>query len=128
MAKLNFPLSAFNLHAGLTEDCGPVFKKPFRSAIREALLNLEEKIRAKIGSDEDGHNLITEAKNKGVFKRNKSSESTGLYFLYSGAIMWLRNPPNHRKLKYGKEEALKIIVFTDYLIQLFDQLCSENNI
>lgn len=123
-----FPLSKFNLNKGLTEDCGPIFKKPYRSAIREALLNLEEHIRSRIKSDEDGHDLIKEAKKKGVFKRKKNSETDGLYFLYSGGIMWLRNPPNHKKLKYGKEEAMKIILFVDYLIQLFDQLILENNL
>ncbi|PJE81517.1 hypothetical protein COU58_02045 [Candidatus Pacearchaeota archaeon CG10_big_fil_rev_8_21_14_0_10_32_42] len=56
----------------------------------------------------------------------KFAESKGLYFLYSGAIMWLRNPPNHKKLKYGKEEAIKIILFTDYLIKLFDELYNTN--
>jgi len=124
----DFPLTKFKLNSGLTEDCAPIFKKPFRGAIKEALLNLEDHIRSKINSEEDGKNLITEARNKGVFKRKKSSESEGLFFLYSGTIAWLRNPPNHRKLKYGKEEAIKIILFADYLIELFNQLCLENRI
>lgn len=124
----DFPLTKFRLHAGLTEDCSPIFKKPFRSAIKEALLNLEDHIRNKLKSDKDGKDLISEARAKSVFNRKRGSETEGLFFLYAGAIGWLRNPPNHQKLKYGKEEAIKIILFTDYLIQLFDQLCLENKI
>lgn len=124
----DFPLTKFNLNKNLTQDCSSLFKKPYRGAIKEALLSLEEQIRDKIGSDKDGRNLIGEARRKGVFKRKKNSEEEGLYFLYAGAISWLRNPPSHRKLKYEKEEAIKIILFTDYLIKLFDQLCLENNI
>lgn len=124
----DFSLTKFNLNKNLTQDCSPLFKKPYRGAIKEALLSLEEHIRDKIGSDKDGRHLIGESRGKGVFKRKKNSEEEGLYFLYAGAISWLRNPPSHRKLKYKKEEAIKIILFTDYLIKLFDQLCLENNI
>lgn len=124
----DFPLTKFNLNKHLTRDCSSLFKKPYRGAIKEALLSLEEYIRTKIGSDKDGRNLIGEARGKGVFERKKNSEKEGLYFLYAGAISWLRNPPSHRKLEYKKEEAIKIILFADYLIKLFDQLCLENNI
>ena len=121
----DFPLSKFNLHSSLTKDCSPLFKAPYRGAIKEALLNLECHIGAKLESDKHGRDLISYAKEEGIFKRRELSEAEGLYFLYSGAISWLRNPPNHKRERYGKEEAIKIILFTDYLIQLFDQLYSE---
>lgn len=123
-----FPISGFNLNSELAKDCSPLFKKPFRASIREALLNLEHHMRVKLNSEQDGRDLIKEAKEKGVFSRKKRNESDGLYFLFSGTILWLRNPPNHKKLKYDREEAVKIILFIDYLIELFDQLCLENNI
>jgi hypothetical protein len=36
--------------------------------------------------------------------------------------MWIRNPSAHKKIAYTKEEALKIVIFVDYLIKLFEGL------
>jgi len=49
----------------------------------------------------------------------------GLQLLYRGAFQWLRNPPGHRKIEYSKQNAVKIVLFSDYLIRLFDDLCNN---
>ena len=42
--------------------------------------------------------------------------------LFRSAVMWIRNPPGHRKVNYDKESALKLVLYADYLIKLFDDL------
>lgn len=122
----NYPLSKFNIDKELVQDCKII--QPYRACIREALLTLETRIQDKLKIHETGKRLIQECRKRGVFNRINTSEEEGLFFLFMGAILWLRNPPSHKKLKYDKEEAIKIILFTDHLINLFEKLCLENNL
>jgi len=115
-------LAKYNLDSELIRDCKLI--KPYRNSIREALLTLETKIQNGLGLDSSyyGMKLIKEMKQQGVFKRKIPSEEQGLYFLFAGAIGWLRNPASHKKIQYAKEDALKIVLFTDHLMKLFDDL------
>lgn len=115
-------LSEYNVDSELVQDCKLV--KPYRIAIKEALLTLETKIQdlLKLDSTWYGVKLIDEVRHRKIFDRNDRSESDGLYFLFRGAIQWLRNPAGHKKINYTKEDALKIVLFSDYLIKLFDDL------
>lgn len=61
----------------------------------------------------------------GVFKRNVPAEERGLAMLFRGSIMWLRNPLGHKKIEYTKEETMKIVLFADYLVKLFDDLVNK---
>lgn len=121
----DLPLGKFEINAELIQDCRLI--KPYRNSIREALLTLETTIQNKLGLDSSyyGMKLIKEMKSKGIFQRNISSEEQGLYFLFAGAIEWLRNPASHKKIQYSKQDALKIILFIDHLIDLFDDLNSK---
>lgn len=121
-----FPLVKFNLDDELTKDCKLI--KPYRGAVKEALLTLETKMKRKLNTTKNGQDLIKECSSRGVFDRQDKSEKDGLYFLFSGAIGWFRNPPSHNKTNYEKEDALKIILFTDYLIKLFYDLCKQKGI
>lgn len=118
----SFSLSEYNIDAELVQDCKLV--KPYRIAIKEALLTLETKIQGllKLDSTWHGVKLIDEARCQKIFDRNDKGESDGLYFLFKGAIQWLRNPASHKKINYTKEDAIKIVLFSDYLIKLFDDL------
>jgi hypothetical protein len=118
-------LRAFQIDEELVRDCK--MTKPYRAAIREATLTLETRIRKRLNLPDDviGKDLIIEARKRGVFKRPVAAEEEGLFFLYCGTIAWLRNPPSHKKVEYGKDEAVKIILFIDYLLKLFDRLCQE---
>lgn len=121
----DYSLSKFNIDAELVADCK--IQKPYRKAVSEALLTLETRIRSTLGLPDTytGAALITEAKKRDVFKRTVPAEEEGLYFLFMGAMKWLRNPPGHRKVEYSKEDSVKIVLFTDYLIRLFDDLVNK---
>lgn len=118
----DLPLAKYEIDSELIRDCK--IQQPYRRAVSEALLTLETRIRSLLNLSDTftGAALITEAKNRNVFKRTVPAEEEGLYFLFMGAIKWLRNPPGHKKVDYSKEETIKIVLFTDYLINLFDDL------
>lgn len=121
----DLPLTKYNIDSELIADCK--IQKPYRKAVSEAMLTLETRIRSAIGVDETfyGEKLIVEAKKQGVFKRKVQAEEDGLYFMYMGAIKWLRNPSGHRKIKYTKEDSVKMVLYADYLIKLFDDLVNK---
>jgi hypothetical protein len=123
----DLPLTVYCLDKGLTNDCR--IRKPYRNAVKEALLTLEERMRTKLHVDESIHgvDLVSEAQKQQIFNRNNKGEQEGLQLLYRGAFQWLRNPPGHRKIEYSKEDAVKIVLFSDYLIRLFDDLCNKKN-
>ena len=118
----DYPLSKFNVDKKLIKNCK--MTKPYREAVREAALELEVRIRNKLKLSPEctGKHLILQAKKMEIFQRSVSSESDGLFFTYMGAFQWLRNPPGHQQVHYTKEEAIKIILYFDYLIKLFDNL------
>ena len=118
----DYSLSKFNIDAELVVDCR--IQKPYRKAVSEALLTLETRIRSTLGLSDTltGASLVTEAKKQEVFKRIVPAEEEGLYFMFMGAFKWLRNPTGHRKINYTKENAIKMVLYTDYLIKLFDDL------
>lgn len=121
----DLPLGKYAIDSELIADCK--IQKPYRKAVSEALLTLETRIRKTLGLPDTciGVDLISEAQKKGVFTRNVPAEEQGLAMLFKGAIMWLRNPPVHKKVGYTKEEAVKVVLFTDYLIKLFDDLFNK---
>jgi len=120
------PLSKFNLFSDLVRECK--VRKPYSKEINHAILNLEDFMRKKMMLDDSfyGIKIIDEARRMGVFTRKLNGESEGLYFLYRAAIQWLRNGGAHKKRGSEKEECFKIILFTDYLIKLFDELYEKN--
>jgi len=121
----DIPLAKFGLDEELVRDCK--IQKPYRKAVSEALLTLETRMRNKLNLPDScvGVALIDEAQRKGVFKRSVRSEEEGLTMLYRGAIMWLRNPSGHRKTEFTREDAVKIVLFSDYLIRLFEEMVSK---
>ncbi len=121
----DYVLSKFNIDEELVADCK--IQKPYRKAVSEALLTLETRIRSTLGLPDTstGADLVTKAKKQGVFRRTVPAEEEGLYFMFMGAFKWLRNPSGHRKINYTKEDAIKIVLHTDYLIRLFDDLVNK---
>ncbi len=118
-------LSKFNLSYDLSKECK--IKKPYSKEIDHAIKILEEFIMEKLNLDGGfyGQKLIEEANKKNIFERKDKGEQRGLYFLYSSAMLWLRNSGAHKRRVSGKEECLEIILFVDYLIKLFDKLVDE---
>ncbi|MGI0045894.1 MAG: DUF2240 family protein [Nitrosotalea sp.] len=121
----DLPLSQYHIDPELIQDCKLI--KPFRNPIKEALLTLETRIQKLLGLDSTfyGTKLIAEVKKREIFARKDQGEADGLFFLYMGAIQWLRNPAGHKKIQYTKEDAMKIVLFTDHLIKLFDDLFNK---
>jgi hypothetical protein len=118
-------LSKYGIDQELVEDCR--IQKPYRKAVSEALLTLETRMRKtlKAGDSVTGIDLVSEAIKQGAFDRPVKSERDGLSQLYRGVFMWFRNPQSHRKVKYSKEDAVKMVLFIDYLIRLFDDLYNK---
>lgn len=113
----------------LVSDCFPL-KKPYRSQASEALLTIETRMkkRLKIEPSHVGLEIISDAKRMGVFKRKDPSEEQGVELLFRGSVLGMRNVLHHNKPNMSKEEAIKIILFSDYLLKLFETLCKENKI
>ena len=123
----DYPLSKFNLDAELVKNCK--IHPPYRVAIKEAALVLETRLRdkLKLGPECTGVSLVTKAKQEDLFKQPVKSETDGLFFTYMGAFQWIRNPLGHRKIDYTKEEAIKIVLYFDYLLKLLDDLINVWN-
>ena len=75
-----------------------------------------------------GIDVVSEATKKGLFDRSVNSEKEGLGLLFRGAVLWLRNPAHHRKADMPKEDALKMILFADYLMKLVRKQKKLNNL
>lgn len=121
----DLPLSKYNIDQELIDDCK--IKRPYRNAVSEAMLTLETRIRKQLALPDSltGVALIDEAQKRGIFKRTVLSEEQGLAMLFRGAVMWVRNPSGHRKVNYSKADSIKMVLFADYLIRLFDDLLNK---
>lgn len=113
----------------LVKDCFPL-KPPYRKQANEALLTIETRMKHKLRSDPShtGIDIIDDAKGLGVFNRSVPAEAQGIELLFRGSVMGIRNVLGHNKPDMSKEEAIKIILFVDYLIKLFDEQCKLNRI
>lgn len=118
-----------DLDKELIRDCFPL-KKPFSSNAREALLTVETRMKKKLKlpRTQTGIDIISDAQRLGVFRTGVPAEEDGIALLFRGSVMGIRNILSHNKIKMNKEESLKIILFADYLIKLFENLCKKNKI
>lgn len=118
-----------DLDKELIRDCFPL-KTPYRNQAGEALLTLETRMKKglKIDHSHVGIDVIDDARRLGVFKRNVLSEEQGIEMLFRASILGIRNVLAHNKPDMDKKEAIKIILFADYLIKLFETQCKTNKI
>jgi len=117
-----------DLDKEIIRDCFPL-NKPYRIQAGEALLTVETRMKKKLRlRKKTGTDIIADAKRMGVFKSNDPSEEEGMQLLFRGSVLSLRNILHHNKPKMSKEEAIKIILFADYLIKLFEMQCKKNKI
>lgn len=112
-------LDNLDIERVVKKDCFPL-RKPYRLSVGEAYLTLENvmKNELNITSSTGMMDVITHARNKGLFKRPVRAEEEGLSQLFNASAMWLRNPAHHYKTDMPKSDALKMILFADYLIKL----------
>jgi len=118
-----------NLNKEIIRDCFPL-EAPYRRQATEALLTVETRMRKRLKLDNSrvGVDIIDDARRLGVFKRKIRAEEEGIHLMFRGSVLHLRNVLHHRKPKMDKAEAVKIILFSDYLIKQFEKLCKENKI
>lgn len=119
-----------DLDKELIRDCFPL-KKPYRNQAGEAMLTVETRMkkRLKLKRSRVGIDIIDDARRLSVFKRKGSlSEEQGIELLFRGSVLGIRNILSHNKPKMNKEEAIKIILFADYLLKLFETQCKKNRI
>jgi len=101
--------------------------KDYHDVITNAFPILEDRIRAKIGvgPSYSGKTLIDYAFHYNTGKLilgETSSEREALYFIFRGAIGFLRNPPSHRLT--GEEsniETFETICMVDLLLRIVDK-------
>jgi len=113
----------------IIHDCFPL-KTPYRTQAGEAMLTVETRMkkRLKLLPKTIGVDIIDDARRLGVFKRNIVAVEHGIELLFRGSVLSIRNDLHHNKPDMTKEEAIKIILFADYLLKLFETLCKENKI
>ena len=127
---LDSMIQDWELDKELIHDCFPL-KKPYRNQAGEALQTIETRMKKKlkIKSSIIGVDVVSEAAKLGVFKTKRDvSEGSGIQLLFRGSVLGIRNVLAHNKPKMEKEEAIKIILFADYLLKLFETLCTQNKI
>ena len=126
---LDLMLQDSDLDKELIRGCFPL-KDPYRIQAGEALLTVETRMKKKLKLKRKfiGVDVVSEAAKLGVFKRDLVSEGDGFQMLFRGSVLGIRNDLHHNQPKMEKEEAIKIILFADYLLKLFETLCKENKI
>ncbi len=101
--------------------------KDYHDVVTNAFPVLEDRIRAKIGVDPNysGRRLIDHAFNPNTGKLTlgeTQSEREAFYFIFQGALGFLRNPPSHRLTEdESNVEAFEIICMVDLLLRLVDR-------
>jgi len=119
----------------LNQDCSKLLKDPdfFIDAIRRAGVVLEERIRKKLEgigkpTRKHGVELVDFALNKEsgqLVISDHPSEQEGVHMLFRGSLMYVRNPPSHKKMLYSQLEAVRSVELIDYLLFLLAQARSR---
>ncbi len=122
-------LDQLGIDSVIRKDCFPL-RKPYRTHVGEAYLTLENVIKQELQLPDSlgGTDVVSEAAKKGLFNRSVNAERDGLNHVFRGAVLWLRNPAHHRKGDMPKEDALKMILFADYLVKLVRKQKELNNL
>jgi uncharacterized protein (TIGR02391 family) len=101
--------------------------KDYHDVVTNAFPILEDRIRAKIGVDPSysGRKLIDYAFNPKTGKLTlgeTESERESFYFIFRGALGFLRNPPSHRLTEdESNVETFEIICMVDLLLKLVER-------
>jgi len=101
--------------------------KDYHDVVTNAFPILEDRIRAKVGVDPSysGRKLIDYAFNPKTGKLTlgeTESEREAFYFIFRGALGFLRNPPSHRLTEDESNiEAFEIICMVDLLLWFVDK-------
>lgn len=117
------------LDAELAERCHSLYPDNVGSAVREAYILVEERLRALIGRSSageetlSGQNLLNEALHpeRGILTDRSlpRSERDGLFLMFKGAHMYVRNPRAHRFVdEKDPQRAIEFIYLADLLLRI----------
>jgi len=98
----------------------------FDTAVREATVILEDRVRAKSGcADLSGLDLMTAAfkeENGRLIISQVPAEQAGVHMTFRGIIGWVRNSFHHRVIDATAQgDAMRIIAFVDWLLEEVDR-------
>lgn len=128
----------YNIHPELEKSIRLLYKSEYVSAVREAAVTLENKLRQKSGLDSHGYDLATKALSFEVDKKTNAitkkplieinaldsesdrNEQNGVRYMLMGYFQGPRNLYLHNHIGSGVSNALSIIIETSFLLQLID--------
>ncbi|MDE2838674.1 MAG: hypothetical protein OXL97_14400 [Chloroflexota bacterium] len=128
--KWHTPSPVFDfLDPELAERCGALYSANMQAAIREAYLVVEERLRSLMSDPSDdghvltGHRLIVKAlqteSGELTDKSLPHSEREGLFLMFKGAYMNVRNSRAHRSIEEkDQQRAIELIYLADLLLRL----------
>lgn len=122
------PLS--NLHEEVKKVASELYRDGhFRQAILDTYIALVEAVKKKSGEDRDGTPLMQAVfsnKNPKLILSKDPDQQLGFMWLYSGAVMAIRNPKAHRMIpQTDPQRTLEWLSFASVLFRLLDE--SEKN-
>lgn len=116
-----------NMHPTVQKVAAALFKsKHYRNAVLDTFIALNESVKTKSGIyDQDGTALMQNVfsiKNPKIVISDNSDEQLGCMWLFSGAVMGLRNPEAHSVTnKIDKQTALEKLSFASFLFKCLDK-------
>lgn len=103
-------------------------------ACLHAFRHLETKIRNKceLSADEHGVDLVNKAfnSNQGILKIPSCathSEEEGFHSINRGIVLFHRNAKGHREGSIERKDAIKIICYVDYILNILNTAQKRNN-
>ena len=120
---------ALELHPEIERQVGSLYRDGHcAEAVEKAVKVLNNLVRLRSGEELDGTPLMLKVfgKKDPILKFNAladqsdSDEQQGFMYLYSGAVMGLRNPRAHKIIKDDSERALEFIAFISLLAKMLD--------
>ena len=132
--KIGFDMECFLDNSGLWHACKSSFNnQDYWDSCLHAFRHLETKIREKcnLPAEEHGVDLINKAfhPTQGILKIPACatrSEEEGFQLINRGVILFHRNAKGHREGTIGSQDAIKIIGYVDYLLNLLKTAQARN--
>ncbi len=126
-AEMRRALSSLQLHPNVIEVAGKLFRDGhYRQAILDTYIALVDAVKAKSGmKDRDGVPLMEAAFSPQKPKLRASTdkdEQLGFMWLFSGAVMAIRNPNAHRLMAHEDvDRALELLCLASSLFRILDE-------
>lgn len=121
------PFDLYDFHENIKKIAGPLFDNGhYRQAILDVYINLVEEVKTKSGvNDKDNTPLMQEvfSQNNPILKvSDDKDEQLGFMWLFSGAVMAIRNPKAHRLIEQNDpERTLEWLAFASVLFKIIDE-------